>query len=166
MNEVVDFLGLVVTAMVPFILVSQGTMLGGRAGIFNVSQEGMMVLGAAVGFLVSMKVGSNAVGLLAAALAGAIFGLVLGWTTTRLRLDQFVIGLKRDEALKALIQFDKDKDGYLGLNELEMTYNPTRTWRIKTHPPPRRSATGGWPRCSSRHVSANLSTSPICAITS
>ncbi|HEX5532880.1 MAG TPA: ABC transporter permease [Actinomycetales bacterium] len=93
MNEVVDFMGLVVTAMVPFILVSQGTMLGGRAGIFNVSQEGMMVLGAAVGFLVSMKVGSNAVGLLAAALAGAIFGLVLGWTTTRLRLDQFVIGL-------------------------------------------------------------------------
>lgn len=93
MNEVVDFLGLVVTAMVPFILVSQGTMLGGRAGIFNVSQEGMMVLGAAVGFLVSLKVESNALGLLAAALAGAVFGLVLAWTTTYLRLDQFVIGL-------------------------------------------------------------------------
>ena len=93
MNEVVDFLGLVVTAMVPFILVSQGTMLGGRAGIFNVSQEGMMVLGAAVGFLVSLEVGSNALGLLAAGVAGAVFGLVLAWTTTYLRLDQFVIGL-------------------------------------------------------------------------
>lgn len=93
MNEVVDFLGLVVTAMVPFILVAQGTMLSGRAGIFNVSQEGMMVLGAAVGFLVSLQVGSNAVGLLVAGLAGAVFGLVLAWTTTYLRLDQFVIGL-------------------------------------------------------------------------
>lgn len=93
MNEVVDFLGLVVTAMVPFILVAQGTALSGRAGIFNVSQEGMMVLGAAVGFLVSLQVGSNAVGLLVAGLAGAVFGLVLGWTTTYLRLDQFVIGL-------------------------------------------------------------------------
>lgn len=93
MNEVVSFLNLVVTAMVPFILVSQGTMLGGRAGIFNVSQEGMMVLGAAVGFLVSLEVGSNALGLLAAAGAGAVFGFVLAWTTTYLRLDQFVIGL-------------------------------------------------------------------------
>jgi simple sugar transport system permease protein len=93
MNEVVDFLGLVVTAMVPFILVSQGTMLSGRAGIFNVSQEGMMVLGAAVGFLVSLEVGSNALGLLVAGIAGAVFGFVLAWTTTYLRLDQFVIGL-------------------------------------------------------------------------
>jgi ABC-type uncharacterized transport system permease subunit len=93
MNEVVDFLELVVTAMVPFLLVSQGTMLSGRAGIFNVSQEGMMVLGAAVGFLVSLELGSNALGLIVAGLAGAVFGVVLGWTTTFLRLDQFVIGL-------------------------------------------------------------------------
>ena len=93
MNELVDFLQLVVTAMVPFILVAQGTMLSGRAGVFNVSQEGMMVLGAAVGFLVSLEVGSNAAGLLAAAAAGGVFGLVLGYTTTVLRLDQFVVGL-------------------------------------------------------------------------
>ena len=52
-----------------------------------------MVLGASVGFLVSLKAGGNLVGLVAAALAGAVFGLVLGWTTTRFRLDQFVIGL-------------------------------------------------------------------------
>ena len=93
MGEVVPFLQLMVTAMVPFILAAQGTMLGGRAGIFNVSQEGMMVLGASIGFLVSLKVGGNLAGLVAAALAGAIFGLVLGWTTTKFRLDQFVIGL-------------------------------------------------------------------------
>lgn len=93
MNQLVDFLGLVVTAMVPFILVSQGTMLGGRAGIFNVSQEGMMVLGASVGFLVSLEIGSNALGLLAAGGAGACFGFVLAWTTTYLKLNQFVIGL-------------------------------------------------------------------------
>jgi ABC-type uncharacterized transport system permease subunit len=93
MTEVVDLLGLVVTAMVPFVLVAQGTALSGRAGVFNVSQEGMMVLGAAVGFLVSLGLGSNLAGLLVAGLAGAVFGFVLGWTTTYLRLDQFVIGL-------------------------------------------------------------------------
>lgn len=92
-NEVVSFLQLVVTAMVPFILAAQGTMLGGRAGVFNVAQEGIMVLGASVGFLVSMQVGSNLAGLVVAAAVGALFGLVLGWTTTIWRLDQFVIGL-------------------------------------------------------------------------
>lgn len=93
MNEVVPFLQLMVTAMVPFILAAQGTMISGRAGIFNVAQEGLMVLGASVGFLVSLKAGGNLAGLVAAALVGAAFGLVLGWTTTRFRLDQFVIGL-------------------------------------------------------------------------
>src|SRR5665811_201345 len=49
--------------------------------------------GASVGFLVSLKVGGNLVGLIAAALIGAIFGLVLGWATTKFGLDQFVISL-------------------------------------------------------------------------
>lgn len=93
MTEVVGFFQLVVTAMVPFILAAQGTMLGGRTGVFNVSQEGMMILGASVGFLVSLEVGSNLVGLVVAAVVGGVFGLILGWTTTVLRLDQFVIGL-------------------------------------------------------------------------
>jgi len=52
-----------------------------------------MTLGASVGFLVSLGTGSNLVGLVAAAGAGAVFGLVLGYMTTRLRLDQFVVGL-------------------------------------------------------------------------
>ena len=93
MNEAVSFLQLVVTAMVPFILAAQGTMLAGRAGVFNVAQEGVMMLGASVGFLVSLKMGGNPVGLLFAALVGAAFGWFLGWVTTRFRLDQFVIGL-------------------------------------------------------------------------
>jgi ABC-type uncharacterized transport system permease subunit len=93
MNEVVPFLQLVVTAMVPYILAAQGTMLAGRAGVFNVAQEGVMMLGASVGFLVSLKMGGNPAGLLVAALVGAAFGWFLGWVTTRFRLDQFVIGL-------------------------------------------------------------------------
>ena len=93
MNEVIPFLQLVVTAMVPYILAAQGTMLAGRAGVFNVAQEGVMMLGASVGFLVSLKMGGNPAGLLVAALVGAGFGWFLGWVTTRFRLDQFVIGL-------------------------------------------------------------------------
>ena len=61
-----DFFALMIPAMVPFLLAAQGTVLSGRAGLFNVSQEGLMVLGASVGFLVSFKLESNALGLLAA----------------------------------------------------------------------------------------------------
>lgn len=93
MGEVTSFLQLVVTAMVPFILAAQGTMLAGRAGVFNVSQEGVMALGASVAFLVTLKAGVSVAGLLAAAAIGAFFGLLLAVATTQLRLDQFVVGL-------------------------------------------------------------------------
>ena len=93
MTEFETLAQLTVIATVPYLLASLGTMLGGLAGVFSVSQEGVMVLGASVGFLVSYGVGSNTVGILCAAGVGALFGLVLGWATTSLRLDQFVIGL-------------------------------------------------------------------------
>lgn len=89
----VDFFALMIPAMVPFLLAAQGTIISGRVGVFNVAQEGIMVLGASVGFLVSLKMGGNFTGLVAAALIGGLFGLILGYTTAILRLDQFVIGL-------------------------------------------------------------------------
>ena len=93
MTSVTDFFILMIPAMVPFLLAAQGTVLSGRAGLFNVSQEGLMVLGASVGFLASYKSGSNLLGILAALAIGGLFGLIFAYTTTLLRLDQFVIGL-------------------------------------------------------------------------
>lgn len=88
-----NFIQMTITAMVPFLFVALGTALSGRAGIFNVSQEGQMLLGASVGYVMSLVAGSNTVGLVAAAIAGGIAGAVLGWATTYLRMDQFVVGL-------------------------------------------------------------------------
>jgi simple sugar transport system permease protein len=93
MNEFAVLAQLTVVAMVPYLLASLGTMLGGLAGVFSVSQEGVMLLGASVGFLVSYGTGSSTVGVLVAAGVGAVFGFALGWATTVLRLDQFVVGL-------------------------------------------------------------------------
>lgn len=93
MNEFATLAQLTVVAMVPYLLASLGTMLGGLAGVFSVSQEGVMLLGASVGFLISYSTGSTAVGILLAAAVGALFGFALGWATTVLRLDQFVVGL-------------------------------------------------------------------------
>lgn len=92
-TTIIDFLRLVLLSMVPFVLAGQGTMLGGRTGVFNVSQEGMMLVGASLGFLVSYYSGSILVGVIVAMLAGALFGFALAYFTTNLKMNQFVIGL-------------------------------------------------------------------------
>lgn len=93
MDEFISFGQLTIIAMVPYVLAALGTMLAGMTGVFNVAQEGLMALGASVGFLVSFLVGSRTLGVLVAALAAGLIGLVLAWATTVLRLDQFVVGL-------------------------------------------------------------------------
>jgi ABC-type uncharacterized transport system permease subunit len=89
----VNFARLVMLALVPYVLASQGTMLGGRTGLFSVSQEGIMLVGASVGFLGGYLYGSLIYGLLLATLAGGLFGLALAYFTTTLKMNQFVIGL-------------------------------------------------------------------------
>lgn len=93
MDNIINFLRLVLLSMVPFILAGQGTMLGGRTGVFNVAQEGMMLVGASIGFLVSYSTGSLFLGMIVAMISGCLFGLALAYFTTSLKMDQFVIGL-------------------------------------------------------------------------
>lgn len=91
--QIVNFARLVMLALVPYVLASQGTMLGGRTGLFNVAQEGIMLVGASVGFLGAYLYGNLVYGLLLAMLTGALFGLALAYFTTTLKMNQFVIGL-------------------------------------------------------------------------
>jgi len=91
--QFVTFANLIMLTIVPYVLAAQGTMLGGRTGIFNVAQEGMMLVGASVGFLGSYLSGSVAVGILLAIISGSLFGLALAYFTTSLKMNQFVVGL-------------------------------------------------------------------------
>lgn len=93
LGQVVGFANLVLLAFVPYVLASQGTMLAGRTGVFVVAQEGIMLVGASVGFLAALYAGSLLVGVLAAALAGGLFGVVLACAISTLKMDQFVTGL-------------------------------------------------------------------------
>lgn len=91
--QFINFAKLVILALVPYVLAGQGTMLGGRTGIFNVAQEGIMLVGASVGFLAAYLLDSLFLGIVAATLIGGLFGLALAYFTTTLRMNQFVIGL-------------------------------------------------------------------------
>ncbi len=88
------FARLVMLTLVPYVLASQGTMLAGRAGVFNVAQEGIMLVGASVGFLGAYFSGGSLLqGMTAAMIVGGLFGFALAYFTTTLKMDQFVIGL-------------------------------------------------------------------------
>jgi simple sugar transport system permease protein len=90
----VTFARLVMLTLVPYVLASQGTMLAGRAGVFNVSQEGIMLVGASAGFLGAYFSGGSLLqGMVLAMVVGGLFGLALAYFTTTLKMDQFVVGL-------------------------------------------------------------------------
>jgi simple sugar transport system permease protein len=57
-------------------------MLGGRTGLFSVSQEGIMLVGASLGFLGAYLYGSLLYGMLLAMFVGGLFGLTLAYFTT------------------------------------------------------------------------------------
>jgi general nucleoside transport system permease protein len=77
-------------ALTPSVLYATfGEIVGQRAGIVNLGIEGVMLIGAAVGFAVGVESGNSFVGLLAGAAAGAGFNLVfaamvIGWRANQL----------------------------------------------------------------------------------
>jgi simple sugar transport system permease protein len=77
----------------PLILGTLGVLLCERAGVLNLGIEGIMVAGAFAGWLTVYQGGSLWTGVAAAALTGALFGLLHGWLTVTLALSQHVSGL-------------------------------------------------------------------------
>jgi ABC-type uncharacterized transport system permease subunit len=77
----------------PLILGTMGVLLCERAGVLNLGIEGIMVAGAFTGWLAVYGGYDLWVGMAAAALTGAAFGLLHGWLTVTLALSQHVAGL-------------------------------------------------------------------------
>lgn len=77
----------------PLILGTLGVLLCERAGVLNLGIEGIMAAGAFTGWLVVYLGAPLYVGVLAAALAGAVFGLLHAVLTVPLGLSQHVSGL-------------------------------------------------------------------------
>lgn len=89
-----QLLRLAVAMSIPFILAALGELIMERAGLLNVGIEGIMAVGAAVGFLGTWALGGQYVaGMLAAMAAGALLSLVLGYFGVTLRAEQISVGL-------------------------------------------------------------------------
>ena len=77
----------------PLIFGTLGVLLCERAGVLNLGIEGIMVAGAFTGWLAVYAGAPLAVGVLVAALTGAVFGLLHAALTVGLALSQHVSGL-------------------------------------------------------------------------
>lgn len=75
------------------LLAAIGELLDQRAGVLNVGIEGLMLFGAAFGFVVALGSGSLLLGFIAGTIAGGIFGLLHGFFSITLKVDQVVSGM-------------------------------------------------------------------------
>jgi simple sugar transport system permease protein len=77
----------------PILLAALGETVTESAGVLNVGIEGMMVIGAVTGFLVSYSAGDQWLGFAAALVAGVLAGLVFGYVTIERGADQVLTGI-------------------------------------------------------------------------
>ena len=76
-----------------FTVAGLGELVDERAGILNVGLEGIMLFGATLGFIATKLTGSYIIGFLVALAIGALLGLMHGFFSITLGVDQVVSGM-------------------------------------------------------------------------
>jgi len=77
----------------PYLYAAIGETFVQRSGVLNLGVEGMMLMGAYVGFLVGMKTGNLWLGLGAAALTGLLMGVFMAVISVTLQAQQGISGI-------------------------------------------------------------------------
>ncbi len=83
----------IISAATPLLLAATGELVTERSGVLNLGVEGMMLVGAVIGFAVSLTTGSAILGIIAAALGGALMALIFSVLTLTLLANQVATGL-------------------------------------------------------------------------
>lgn len=89
----IAMLGGMIRVSTPFIFVALGEMVTERSGRINLGLEGTLVFGAMTGYAVAVEAGSAWLGVLAAAFAGLIFGLLHGLICSLPRVNDIAFGI-------------------------------------------------------------------------
>lgn len=78
---------------VPIAIASVGECFGEKAGVYNLGLEGMMLIGAATGFIAELQTGSPVFGMILSVFVAAFFGLIVAFIVVDLQVDQIVAGI-------------------------------------------------------------------------
>lgn len=82
-----------VIAALPLLLAGLGEQLSEKAGVLNIGIEGVMMFGAYMGFLIALTTGSVWAGFAAAAILGAIVGLIIALLCVKFGMNQIIVGI-------------------------------------------------------------------------
>src|SRR4029077_12899015 len=89
----VAVLGGALRVSTPFLFVSLGECITEKAGRINLGLEGILVMGAMSGYGVSYMTGNPWLGVIAAAFAGSILGLLHGLLCSLTRVNDIAVGI-------------------------------------------------------------------------
>jgi simple sugar transport system permease protein len=89
----VSFVLSVMTASTPLLLAATGELVTEKSGVLNLGVEGMMLVGAIVGFATTVHSGSVLLGVLTAMLAGMAMALIFAILTLTFLANQVATGL-------------------------------------------------------------------------
>lgn len=93
LNWFVFFFASAVVAGTPLVLATMGELVIEKSGSLNLGVEGMMYMGAIIGFTTSLATLSPFFSMLTAAAAGVLGAMIFGFVTITLRANQIVTGL-------------------------------------------------------------------------
>ncbi len=113
----IAFLASTAGAATPLVVASLGELVTERSGVLNLGMEGMMLVGAVVGFGVTLSTGMMGVGLLAAMLAGMLMALIFAFLVLTLQTNQVATGL-------ALTLFGIGLSAFMGRGLVGQTVDP------------------------------------------
>ncbi|WP_299470430.1 ABC transporter permease [uncultured Roseibium sp.] len=83
----------VITAATPLLIAAVGELVVERSGVLNLGVEGMMIMGAVIGFAVANQTGSGSLGVIAAIAAGMAMSALFGVLVLFLVANQVATGL-------------------------------------------------------------------------
>ncbi|MEP2705472.1 MAG: ABC transporter permease [Roseibium sp.] len=83
----------VITAATPLLIAAIGELVVERSGVLNLGVEGMMIMGAVIGFAVANQTGSGTIGVVAAIVAGMAMSALFGFLVLVLVANQVATGL-------------------------------------------------------------------------
>jgi ABC-type uncharacterized transport system permease subunit len=83
----------IVTAATPLVIAGIGELVVERSGVLNLGVEGMMIVGAAIGFAAAFLTGSTFIGALAAIVSGLLMSGLFGLLAIGLAANQVASGL-------------------------------------------------------------------------
>ncbi|MAD44791.1 MAG: ABC transporter permease [Oceanospirillaceae bacterium] len=107
----------------PLILIALGEMVCEKSGVLNLGQEGMLLVGAAVGFIAASVTGNYFLAVFCAMFAGMMMSLVFGFLSITLAANQVATGL-------ALTIFGAGLSAFLGNSYIGIGLDGIQVWSI------------------------------------